>query len=56
MITAELVADYSPLKWCSKTLQDLADLLPRFIEVAEDLQRFDKALGNGELLWKPPKD
>jgi len=56
MTTAELAEDYSPLRWCSKALQDLADLFAKFTEVEADIRRVNKAMGNGELRWKPPKD
>jgi len=46
--------EYSPLRFCSGTLQDLDDLLPKFLEAAEALDRLHQVLGNGELHWTPP--
>lgn len=52
---AVMAMEYSPLRLCGKSLQDLDDLLPRFVEVDEDLKRLRKILGNGELRWVPPE-
>ena len=48
-----VVTEYSSLRTCKKALQQLEDLLLEFMEMDEELKRFKKALGNGDITWKP---
>lgn len=46
--------EYSPLRHCKKSLQHLDELLPEFRKMDEEVKRFRRALGNGEIKWPPP--